>query len=208
MTEPDVRWLQRLENDSKALPALARGVAVARERQLSELEEQGLIQAFEFTHELSWLLLRDDLVDQAPVASAIPGMQSEKLWCAASRAGVRPCPGGAAGGSHTTAATKMKAASSPPGIPGLSEQHSQAILELLIQQSEVEAVVLYGSRAMGRQHPGSDIDLCLQAPEMTLSQLLSLGADLDELLLPCRSTCNCGIASTTHRCWSTSTGWE
>ena len=102
----------------------------------------------------------------------------------------------------------MKAASSPPGIPGLSEQHSQAILELLIQQSEVEAVVLYGSRAMGRQHPGSDIDLCLQAPEMTLSQLLSLGADLDELLLPCRSTCNCGIASTTHRCWSTSTGWE
>ena len=78
----------------------------------------------------------------------------------------------------------MKAASSPPCIPGLSEQHSQAILELLIQQSEVEAVVLYGSRAMGRQHPGSDIDLCLQAPGMTLSQLLSLGADLDELLLP------------------------
>ena len=52
----------------------------------------------------------------------------------------------------------MKAASSPPHIPGLSEQHSQAILELLIQQSEVEAVVLCGSRAMDRQHPGADID--------------------------------------------------
>jgi nucleotidyltransferase substrate binding protein (TIGR01987 family) len=31
---------------------------------LSELEELGLIQAFEFTHELSWLLLKDFLVDQ------------------------------------------------------------------------------------------------------------------------------------------------
>ena len=35
----------------------------------------------------------------------------------------------------------MKVASSPPGISGLSEQHSQAILELLIQKPEVEAVV-------------------------------------------------------------------
>ena len=33
-------------------------------RPLSELEQQGLIQAFEFTHELSWLLLKDFLVDQ------------------------------------------------------------------------------------------------------------------------------------------------
>ena len=31
---------------------------------MSELEEQGLIQAFAFTHELSWLLLRDFLMDQ------------------------------------------------------------------------------------------------------------------------------------------------
>ena len=28
------------------------------------MEEQGLIQAFEFTHELNWLLLKDFLVDQ------------------------------------------------------------------------------------------------------------------------------------------------
>jgi nucleotidyltransferase substrate binding protein (TIGR01987 family) len=31
---------------------------------LSELEQLGLIQTFEFTHELSWLLLKDFLVDQ------------------------------------------------------------------------------------------------------------------------------------------------
>lgn len=59
MTEADVRWLQRLENYGRALAALQRAVTTALERPLSELEEQGLIQAFEFTHELSWLLLRD-----------------------------------------------------------------------------------------------------------------------------------------------------
>mgnify|MGYP006278257255 CR=1 FL=1 len=69
-------------------------------------------------------------------------------------------------------------------IPGLSEENSLAILALLMQHPKVEAVVLYGSRAMGRQHPGSDIDLCLKAPEMSLGELLILGAAVDDLLLP------------------------
>jgi nucleotidyltransferase substrate binding protein (TIGR01987 family) len=64
MSDPDVRWRQRLENYGKALSALERAVALAGSRPLSELEQQGLIQAFEFTHELSWLLLKDFLVDQ------------------------------------------------------------------------------------------------------------------------------------------------
>ena len=64
MVNPDVRWLQRLDNYSRALSALARGVQLARQRPLSELEEQGLIKAFEFTHELSWLPLKDFLADQ------------------------------------------------------------------------------------------------------------------------------------------------
>jgi len=64
MAEADVRWLQRLDNDGRALAALQRAVDTARQRPLNELEEQGLIQAFEFTHELSWLLLKDFLADQ------------------------------------------------------------------------------------------------------------------------------------------------
>ena len=64
MSDPDVRWRQRLENYGRALSALERAVALAGSRPLSELEQQGLIQAFEFTHELSWLLLKDFLVDQ------------------------------------------------------------------------------------------------------------------------------------------------
>lgn len=64
MADADVLWLQRLENYSRALATLQRAIATARLRPLSELEEQGLIQTFEFTHELSWLLLKDFLVDQ------------------------------------------------------------------------------------------------------------------------------------------------
>jgi nucleotidyltransferase substrate binding protein (TIGR01987 family) len=57
----DTRWLQRFDSYGRALAALERAVAVAEERALNELEEQGLIQGFEFTHELSWNLLKDYL---------------------------------------------------------------------------------------------------------------------------------------------------
>ena len=69
-------------------------------------------------------------------------------------------------------------------IPGLTASHSQAIVQRLAQHPAVEAVVLYGSRALGRHRPGSDIDLCLQAPGMRLGELLVLGAALDDLLMP------------------------
>ena len=64
MTTPDIRWIQRLLNFQRALATLQRAIGLAQSRPLSELEELGLIQAFEFTHELSWLLLKDFLVDQ------------------------------------------------------------------------------------------------------------------------------------------------
>ena len=37
---------------------------LAGERPLSNLEQQGLIQAFEYTHELAWKTLKDFLVDK------------------------------------------------------------------------------------------------------------------------------------------------
>jgi nucleotidyltransferase substrate binding protein (TIGR01987 family) len=55
----DIRWHQRLENFSKALSQLESAVMLSKQRKLSTLEEQGLIQAFEFTHELAWNLIRD-----------------------------------------------------------------------------------------------------------------------------------------------------
>ena len=37
---------------------------LSRSRELSELEEQGLIQSFGFTHELAWNVLKDYLEDK------------------------------------------------------------------------------------------------------------------------------------------------
>jgi nucleotidyltransferase substrate binding protein (TIGR01987 family) len=60
----DIRWQQRFENFQRALQALERGVKLANSRALSELEQQGLIQGFEFTHELAWNVLKDYLKQQ------------------------------------------------------------------------------------------------------------------------------------------------
>jgi nucleotidyltransferase substrate binding protein (TIGR01987 family) len=57
----DIRWKQRFDNFRRALKQLTAAVDVSRQRPLSDLERQGLIQAFEFTHELAWNVLKDYL---------------------------------------------------------------------------------------------------------------------------------------------------
>jgi predicted nucleotidyltransferase len=69
-------------------------------------------------------------------------------------------------------------------IPGISGPQQQRLLDVLIQQADVDAIWLFGSRAMGRERPGSDIDLCVDAARLTHRDRLRLMADIDELLLP------------------------
>ena len=61
MKKQDIRWMQRFDNFKRAFARLADAAAQAKQRKLSELEEQGLIQAFEFTHELAWNTFKDFL---------------------------------------------------------------------------------------------------------------------------------------------------
>ena len=61
MSSPDIRWIQRFDNFKRAFARLSEASALAKERELSDLERQGLIQAFEFTHELAWNTLKDFL---------------------------------------------------------------------------------------------------------------------------------------------------
>ncbi|MDO9206631.1 MAG: nucleotidyltransferase substrate binding protein [Sulfuricurvum sp.] len=60
-TAEDVRWKQRFANYTNALEQLQEAVDLSRERELSMLEKQGLIQAFEYTHELAWNVMKDFL---------------------------------------------------------------------------------------------------------------------------------------------------
>ena len=60
----DVRWKQRFNNYLRALRTLTEAVELAEERQLSNLEEQGMVQGFEFTHELAWNVLKDYLEEK------------------------------------------------------------------------------------------------------------------------------------------------
>ena len=68
MSNPGLRWIQRFQNYRQALSRLTAAVKLSRERPLSELEQQGLIQGFEYTHELGWNVLKDYLEEQGFVS--------------------------------------------------------------------------------------------------------------------------------------------
>ena len=61
----DIRWKQRLQNWNKALTQLRRFMD---RKILNELEEQGLIQSFEYNHELAWNVQKDFLQANGHVA--------------------------------------------------------------------------------------------------------------------------------------------
>lgn len=63
----DIRYIQRFENFCKAFKQLEEAVKLSGRRKLSELEEQGLVQAFEYTHELAWNVLKDFLTREGIV---------------------------------------------------------------------------------------------------------------------------------------------
>jgi len=57
----DIRWMQRFSNYELGLKQLKDAVKLFNKRELSLIEKQGLIQSFEFTHELAWKVLKDYL---------------------------------------------------------------------------------------------------------------------------------------------------
>ena len=64
MKKSDIRWQQRLDNYSKAVAQLEEGVELQQERELSNLEIQGVIQGFKYTYELAWNVMKDYFIYQ------------------------------------------------------------------------------------------------------------------------------------------------
>ncbi len=67
---------------------------------------------------------------------------------------------------------------------GLSASVIEQIKEVFARYPNVERVVIYGSRAKGDFHTGSDIDLALMGEKVTLKDALAIENELDDLLLP------------------------
>jgi len=64
MDNKDIRWMQRFNNYKKALARLTSAIELSQERDLSDLEQQGLIQAFEFTFDMAWKTLQDFITEK------------------------------------------------------------------------------------------------------------------------------------------------
>jgi uncharacterized protein len=71
-------------------------------------------------------------------------------------------------------------------IPGIPTARVKQLDQLWAQQPRLQAVWLFGSRAMERHQPGSDIDICLEGPAFGHGERLRLMAAVDDLLLPWR----------------------
>ena len=67
---------------------------------------------------------------------------------------------------------------------GLSARVRGLICGVLETHPGVDKAIVYGSRAKGNYRTGSDIDLTLDAPQLTFSELLRIDSELDDLMLP------------------------
>ena len=67
---------------------------------------------------------------------------------------------------------------------GLEADEMAAIQSILAAHSEVESAVLYGSRAIGRFKPGSDVDLVLTGKNLTDRIVLDIRTEFRDSNVP------------------------
>lgn len=64
---------------------------------------------------------------------------------------------------------------------GLKDNDYKLIKNVFHSISKIEEVIVFGSRAMGTEKPGSDVDLALKGNDITLNDILKLKHQLEEL---------------------------
>ena len=67
---------------------------------------------------------------------------------------------------------------------GLKDRDIKMIRKVFSKSPRVDRAILYGSRAKGNFMEGSDIDLVLQGEMLTLTELMAIENELEDLNLP------------------------
>jgi predicted nucleotidyltransferase len=67
---------------------------------------------------------------------------------------------------------------------GIPESDLNALLSELKKNTEINEIILFGSRAKGIFRNGSDIDIALKGRNLKLNDILEAMSGIDKLLLP------------------------
>lgn len=65
------RWIYRFDNYKRAFGLLREAIETMEERELTQLEKEGIIQRFEYTWELAWKVIKDYLEREGVVLDRI-----------------------------------------------------------------------------------------------------------------------------------------
>lgn len=64
---------------------------------------------------------------------------------------------------------------------GLSDTTKQDICAVLAKHANIEEAIIFGSRAKGTYREGSDIDLAIKGDNISFSQLMDIGVQIEDL---------------------------
>ena len=67
---------------------------------------------------------------------------------------------------------------------GLLVSDIENVLRILQENRNISKAVLFGSRAIGTQKVGSDIDIAINGVNLTLDDVLEVSIEIEELSLP------------------------
>ena len=67
MENTDIRWKQRFQNFDRAFVLLRSAFDEKEINKFSQLEQEGIIQRFEYTYELAWKTMKDYLQDNGNI---------------------------------------------------------------------------------------------------------------------------------------------
>lgn len=67
----DIRWIQRFNNFKRAISLLRSALEEKELSEYSNLEQEGIVQRFEYTLELSWKVLKDRMEDDGIMIDTI-----------------------------------------------------------------------------------------------------------------------------------------